>query len=307
MRNIRQLFFCMTAAVLALGAWAWVAPATVKAERIDKIIAIVNEDVITEDELKLFIKMLAANEQEAYVKMKPPELKRMLLERMIEDRLIIQEAKRLKIVPEEKMIQARIDDVKARAGGQAEFEAALKAEGITFSELRQKLANQFLVYQVIEREVKSKLNVSPKDVTDYFQKHRDKFFAPATREVDSIFVKDPAALETVLQELGDRKPFADVAKAFSEKSNIEEVSRGQLKKGLEDFIFELGVGVCSRPFATEDGFYVFLVKEDHPAAAKNLSEVKDFITAELEKIQVEKLLKEWLLTLRQKAYISIRE
>lgn len=282
-------------------------PARAHAERIDKIIAVVNEDVITEDELKLFVKMLGADEREAYAKINAADLKKMLLDRLIEDRLIIQEAKRLKMAPDEKMIQARMDEIQAKAGGQAEFQAALKAEGITFSELREKLANQLLVYLVIEKEVKSKVNVSPKDVTDYFEKHRDAFAVPETRDVDSIFVKDQALLQRVLEELRQGKSFLDVARAFSEKSNIGEVRRGQLKKDLEDFLFGLNIGQCSRPFATEDGFYIFLAKADRPSSVKPLNDVKDVITAELEKAQTEKVLKEWLLTLKQKAYISIRE
>lgn len=304
MKKQQQFLHAFALFFLMMG-WLWSYPA--RAERIDKIIAIVNEDVITEDELKLFVKMLGADEQGAYVKIKPPDLKKMLLDRIIEDRLIIQEAKRLKIAPDEKMVQARIEEIQARAGGQAEFEAALRAEGITLKELREKLANQLLVYLVIEREVKTRVNVSPKEVTDYFQKYRDEFAIPETREVDSIFIKDQATLQRALEELGQGKPFLDVAKATSEKSNIGEVRRGQLKKDLEDFLFGLNIGQCSRPFATDDGFYIFLAKADRPPSVKTLNEVKDAITAEIEKAQTEKLLKEWLLTLKQKAYISIRE
>lgn len=275
------------------------------AEKMDKIIAIVNEDVITEDELNLFMRMLGSEEGD-FAQIDPVAFKKMLLNRMIEDRLILQEAKRLELKPDEKIIEDRIKDIKQKAGSDRAFEEALKSEGISLNEIREKLKNQLLIYLVIEKEVKAKANVSPKEVTDYFQQHRDEFMTPETLVVDSIFVKDKETIEKVAGELAEGKEFKDVSETYSQKSSIGDVRRGQLKKDLEDFIFGLNIGQSSEPFQVEDGFYIFLVKERHALASETLDGVKDKVIAQLEKAKMEKILKEWLLTLKEKAYISIR-
>lgn len=277
------------------------------AEKMDKIVAIVNEDVITDEELNVFLKITSMDEEPEVKDKDLQELKKALLDRMIEDRLILQEAKRLQLKPDEKIIEDRIRDIKQKAGNERAFEQALKAEGVSLNELREKLKNQILVYLVIEREIKNKVTVSPKEVTDFFNLHQSEFVVPEAAVVDSIFVDTKEDLEKVEQELGEGKDFNVVAGKYSKKSNIGEARRGQLKKELEDFIFGLNIGQCSMPFSVDDGFYIFLVKEQRLPSNRELDEVKDKITARLEQEKMEKLLKEWVESLKEKAYISVRE
>lgn len=282
-------------------------PRHVFAEKMDKIVAIVNEDVITEDELNVFIKITAMDEEAEIKGEDLQELKKALLDRMIEDRLILQEAKRLQLKADEKIIEDRIREIKQKAGNERAFEQALKAEGVSLNELREKLKNQILVYLVVAKEIKDKVTVSPKEVTDYFNEHQSEFAVPEVAVVDSIFVETKEDLEKVETELTEGKDFQAVAAQYSKKSNIGEARRGQLKKELEDFIFALNIDQCSRPFSVDDGFYIFLVKERHSPSSRELDEVKDKITARLEQKKMEKLLKEWVESLKEKAYISIRE
>ncbi len=276
-------------------------------EKMDKIVAIVNGDIITEGELNLFMKMTDLEHEEGLSVNDPQELKRQLLERLIEDRLILQEAKRLQVKVDESMVEDRIRDIKLRAGNEVLFEKALRSQGISLNELREKLRNQLLIYSVIQREVRSKVHVSPKEVTDYFEAHEGQFVTPEAVVVDSIFVPDKQTLEEVKLALSQGKDFTEVAKTYSKKSNLGEVTRGQFKKELEDFVFSLEVGQGSRPIEAEDGFYLFLVKEKHKPSKKTIQEVKVKIAIDLENAKLEKGLLEWLEELKEKAYISVRE
>ncbi len=276
-------------------------------EKMDKIIAIVNDDIITEDELDLMVKMMAPREASMLKEEDLREFKKVLLNRMIEDRLILQEAKNEKIDVDDKMLEDRISQIKEKAGSQEAFLGALKAEGLSIGELREKLKKQLSTFLVIQKNVTSKVNVSPKEVTDFFHQNKDEFVKPESVLVDSIFVSDPKTLEDVKLQLSKGENFKDVSDKYSEKSNIEEVIRGQLKKDLEDFIFGLEIGKYSQPFKTQDGYYIFLVKKHSAPEKLSLEEVREKITAYLENRKTEELLKEWIEDLKDKAYISIRQ
>ncbi len=255
----------------------------------------------------MFIKMEFAGEEKRADQKKVVEFREDLLNRMIEDRLILQEAKRQQLKVDDSMVEDRVREIKFRAGSELAFEMALKSQGISINELREKLKNQLMIYSLVQKEVKDKVVVSPKEITDYFQQHQDQFLTQETVVVDSIFAKDKDALEKAQAELSAGADFPEVAKKYSEKSNLGEVRRGQFKKELEDFIFSLSVGQYSRPFKTEDGYYIFIVKEKLLPSKKSIEDVKDGIKAYLENEKSEKILREWIEGLKEKAYISIRE
>lgn len=277
------------------------------AQKMDKIAAIVNGDVITEDEVAVFMKMTQLAEEAGMSADDPKKLRRELLERMIEDRLILQEARGVGLKPDPKMIEDRIKEIKLRAGSELAFEMALKAQGVSLSELRDKFQNQYLTYMAIQGKIKSRVQVSPREVTDYYEGNQDKFFAPESVVVRSIFVTDKVKLAQAIEQLKEGRDFAEVSKDFTEKSDLGAVGRGQLKKDLEDVLFSLEPGVVSKPVAAGEGHYIFLVQEKLPASKMSLDEVKDSIMVMLEDQKTEKMLKEWLEALKEKAYISIRE
>ncbi len=280
---------------------------SVGAEQLDKIVAVVNKDIITEGELLTFVKLAAMEQAPETADKTQEELRKFCLDRMIEDRLILQEAKDQKLKIDESVIDDRVKDLKERAGGEAVFMEALKSEGLSLSELKKKFRNQFMIYTLIQREVKDKVNISPKEITDYFNEHQDKYMTPETLEVDSIFVTKKETLKKVETELSAGRDFKEVAKAYSEKAGLEKVSRGQLKKELEDVIFKLKSGEYSKPIEVNDGFYIFLAKDRLPSLREPLENVKDVISAELEQAKTIVRLKEWVESLKDKAYISIRD
>ncbi|HAJ56897.1 MAG TPA: hypothetical protein DCL35_03900 [Candidatus Omnitrophica bacterium] len=299
-KMICSVFLC---AFLALSASA----GSIYAEKLDKIAAIVNGDVITEDEVSTFMKMTDMAEESGLPTSDPKLLRLELLNRMIEDRLILQEAKAIGLKADEKALEGRIKDIKMRAGSELAFDMALKQQGFSLSELKNKLRNQLLIYMAIQRQVKSRVLVSPKEVTDYYEANPGLFVAPESALVDSIFVKDKDTLASVEALLAKGTDFKDVAKELSQRSDLGIVARGQFKKELEDVIFSLEPGKRSKPVEVEGGFYIFLLNELKAASKRPLNDVKDEVTLMLENQKTEKKLKEWLEALKHKAYISIRE
>ncbi len=294
--------------VLAGFVWmtAWRA-VSVRAEKIDRIVAIVNGDVITQDELDMFARMSLLDGEAEPPMQGQEEMSRYFLDRLIEDRLILQEAKKLQIKADEKIIEDRIKDIRFRAGSEVAFQEALASQGISLAELREKLKNQLLIYMVVQREITEKARVSPREVTEYYEQHKDRFMVPESVMVQSIFVENRDILNEVEQKIAAGEDFSALSKTYSKRSDLGKVSRGQLKKDLENFLFSCAIGQPSKPFAFDNGYYIFLVKEKIPATESSLEEVKGKVEAALKSEKTERLLKTWIENLKDKAYISIRQ
>lgn len=300
-KNIRRFIL-----LAGLSLVAFAPPGRVSAEPLDKIVAVVNSDVITDEELGIFMKV--TNMESADIpKGDPQELRRMFLDRLVEDRLMYQEAVRTGLKAEETAIEDRIKDMKLRVGSERAFDLALRSQGLSINDLRQKFREQYLVYQIIQSEVKAKVQVSPKEITDYFEAHRDAFAVPETAIVDSLFVDTPDQLAQAQVSLANGRDFLEAAQHFSKKSNLGSIRRGQFKKELEDFVFGLTPGKPSDPFAVDGGFFIFLLRKINPVSRQSVSEVKDAIKVALEEEKSRKALREFVETLKDKAYISIRE
>jgi len=296
--------------MFVLAGFVWMAvwgAVSVRAERIDRIVAIVNGDVITQDELDMFTKMsLLDGEAEPAMK-DEAQRSRYFLDRLIEDRLILQEAKKMQLKADEKIIEDRIKDIRFRAGSEMAFQQALASQGISLTELREKLKNQLLIYMAVQKEIKNKTQVSPREVTEYYEQHKDRFMVPESVVVQSIFVEDKDVLKEVMQKLAAGEDFSALSKTYSKRSDLGTVSRGQLKKDLEDFLFACEIGKPSKPFPFDNGYYIFLVKEKIPPVERSLDEVKGKIESILTNEKSEKLLKAWIEDLKDKAYISVRQ
>jgi len=198
---------------------------------------------------------------------------------------------------------------------------------LSIEEIKKILPQRFpflMIDRVLELKENEKL-VAIKNVSigeQFFEGHFEKekvmpgvLIIEALAQAGIVFFyysKKPALgsiyyLGKVEADLASGKDFSEVAKSYSKKSSLGNVTRGQLKKNLEDVVFSLGVGQCSKPVEVEDGTYVFSVKEKLAPSQKTIDEVKDKIAVILENTKIEKGLKEWIEGLKDKAYISIRE
>jgi len=292
-RFLVVLFFCCVLSPPAFG------------QRIDKIVAIVNSDVVTEQDLDVFMKVAEVSLEDADVDAEAA--RQLLIERLVEDHLILQEAKVQQLKVDEEAIDERIRNLKFRAGSGVAFDQALRSQGLSLAELRAKLREQYLVYAVIQREVREKVMVTPREVTDYYQEHTSMFSVPESAVVDTVFVKDQETAAAVREALAKGESFDVVFEKHSQRANLGSVRRGQLKKELEDFVFGLEPGVPSQPYAFDDGYYVFVLRRIEAPTREPLDEVKAEIKKALEAEKFERAYKVWIEGLKQKAYISIRE
>ena len=270
------------------------APAFLSAQ--DKIIAVVNNAAITQKELDdflTFMRLQLSGEQD-------------LLNKLIEDKLILQEARRSNVTIEDSLIKARMMQIKKRYRDDEEFQRSLAAQGLTEADIEEKIRDQAAMYRVIEQEVKSTVSVSPSEVTDFYSANIDEFRFPQERSLEYLKVKD----ENVAREIDGRvkkgQDLALVAKELGLTLNSLSVSsKEELKPKLKEVVLKLNKGETSEPILIEDYYYILKLLEIIPARQQNLSEVQDAIHKFLFEEKMQKKLTSWLEGLKKNSYINI--
>lgn len=231
-----------------------------------------------------------------------------LLESMIDQRLMLQEARRRGIRPDPAEADSLIESA-SEGYTLPDLKAALADQGIPFEEWQEGLTRRWILGRLVEKEVVSRLNVGPQQVKDYYWEHLNLFHLGQQRRVRQIVTarREDAqkALERVL--LGDS--FAAVAKAASQGPQASQggdlgwVTRQDLPSSLGAVAFALKSGRPSGVFSTPWGWQVLLVEGIRPAGTRSLEDCGAEIREELIQKKETAAYQAWLFTLRRAAKI----
>ncbi|MBI4686852.1 MAG: peptidylprolyl isomerase [Nitrospirae bacterium] len=291
---------------------------------LDRIVAVVNNDVITWSELRQSIEQemkeplagLKGEEREKALK----ELERNFLQRMIDVRLQVQEAKRIGIDVRAAELEEAVSDIKKKYNLKDEdFIATLRAEGFTLEEYKGKLSEQILLGKIVSTAVRSNVFVTDKEVADYYNANKEKYTKAESIRIRQILFNLPkekaqkARLEATAQEILKRlragEDFAKLAEEFSDDpskkfgGDLGYINRGSILKEMEDVAFGLKEGEVSSPFWSQKGLHIIKLEHrldpSNPEKAK--SEIKEILYEKAFRIRYE----EWVKELRARAYIEI--
>ncbi len=255
---------------------------------IDRVVAVVDEEAILQSELEREIAIWRLERGQAgdTLAMDDATVRQEVLDRLVESKLMIAAAKQAEIQVEdaevEQDVEENISQLVRHFGSQEGLERELARNGMNLADYRARTAAQVrdrrYMAAVVTRYVRSKVEVREDEVEAYWNAHADEIpAAPDSVRLASILVaaepSEAARLEVqrkvgaVLQELGEGKPFPEVARRQTEGPNAERggamgvVRRGELfDRRLEDAVWSLRPGEVSRPILTGRG--VHLVRLD---------------------------------------------
>ncbi|MBC2722708.1 peptidylprolyl isomerase [Desulfosporosinus sp.] len=204
-----------------------------------------------------------------------PQIKNMLLERMVEGELIAQEVKKLALNPEDKKVKDQEEVIKKNMGNEAAFQDTLKQQGMTEPELRNFLA----VYEKITGDVK----VSDADLKAFYDKNISYYSQPESVKARHILVKTEDEANAIIAQLKTGASFEQLAKEKSIEPGAKEsggdlgtFTKGKMVPEFETAAFAQKVGTFSTtPVKTEFGFHVIKVEAHTVAAAPDYAKVKD--------------------------------
>lgn len=173
--------------------------------------------------------------------------------------------------------------------------------------LRRELEVRFRIDRLMERVTAKASAPKPKDVSEYYVKHRAEFVTPEqvraahiVKNVDENTDEDTAraAIEAAERTLAAGADFAQVADEHSDcpgrGGDLGLFAPGQMVDEFDRVVFALEPGQVSGIFRTEFGFHIAKVFERRPAGPRGLQDVKDEIAATLLKQKQEKAVEQYL-------------
>ncbi|MBI4846549.1 MAG: peptidylprolyl isomerase [Candidatus Omnitrophica bacterium] len=288
-----------------------------------KIIAVVNGEAITQvdvDEILAPIYMQYKNNYTGdELKTKLETARADILNQLIEDKLILQEAIKKELTVEDQEIDKMIDDLKNNFKTVQEFEEILENQKMSLPELRKRYKEQLLIKKFISREVLNKIIIPPSDILEYYGNNKEKFRIPAQIRLRSIFLNINNNEEEVLNKANDiytqlkeNVPFVELVEKYSEAPNVVDagdmgyMNQGSLRKEIEEVVFELSIGEFSKPLKTSTGYYIFKVEDKKESLIPGIESMQAKIKNILydEKIKVN--FKKWIDKLKETAFIEVK-
>lgn len=299
--------------------------AEVCGEVINRIIATVNDEVITQAELEhkkaIMIMQARQTSEDEVNRIDLAAIEKTVLDNLIVNKLIMQEAKSFGVEVSDAEIEERLNEVKSRFASEGELIKGLKESGIDIEDLKESYRYEITMRKLFMDNTRQNIVLTPQEVKDYYEKNKSSFMEPDKVKVRNIFVgKDKRSPDEISAKLRDinslikeGSDFKGLAIKFSEGANafsggdMGDIARGELSKGVESIIFSLNVGQVSDWIETDSGFYMFKIEEKIPAQQSEFSEAQGAVKNVLYNQRMNEKLSNWIAKLKEKAYIKIYE
>ncbi|MBI3300791.1 MAG: peptidylprolyl isomerase, partial [Deltaproteobacteria bacterium] len=250
------------------------------AEVIDRIVATVDDEPITLQDLRTFGKLPGQRglflPQEGTAGMSDRDI----LEMLIMNKLIGKEVETQGLKAKEADIDNYIERIKVQSNlDDDQFKAALANQGMTMEGYRKQVAGDIERVLLVNREIGSRVNVTPQDIERYHKEHAADYAKPEQVRVRHIFLPlSPAApadeekevlgqIEDIRKRALAGEDFATLADTYSQGpgagqgGDLGYFKKGQMTKEIEDVAFALKPGEISQPFRTRVGVHLLKVEE----------------------------------------------
>ena len=296
------------------------------ADLVDRIVAVVNDEVITQSELEESMLPFVADYKIRYgeeeLQEKIDEARADALNRLIEEKLILQEARRRGIIIDEEEVEERLEDVKARFKTEDNFKSALEESGISLSKLRQRYGEQIMMKTMVSGLINARVHVSPTEVAAYYYAHPEDFTIPETVRFKVLLLKPVPSrnmqqTESLALKLLDRvrsgEDFDALVKQYSKGPNVDKggdmgyMPAEAIVLEVREEIAKLEPGEISGLVMTSAGYNIIKLIDRKTTGTQELSQVQDLIRERLFQREAELTLREFVNQLKEDAYIEIQE
>ncbi len=261
---------CLTAAAMT------VAPATAAAAEANRIIAVVNDDVVSLVDLEMRTRMtlMSAGLQDG------PEVRRrivpQILRKLIEERLQLQEAERLKISVTDEEIRSGLAQVARQNRMDPEkLASTLAAAGVPVSVLERQIKADYAWAKVMRMSMLPRIKIGEDEVQDRLDRLREAVGRPEFLLAEIVLGVDSPdneaevarLAERILEQLKQGIPFQSLARQFSESASaarggdLDWVPSNALDPEVAELVSRMPPGSVSDPIRTIDGYQILLLRD----------------------------------------------
>ncbi len=271
-----------------------------------RVLASVNHEKITDQDLKRELQFLSVNSEAPVL----DSTREDVLDRLINDSLIVQEAARLMVTAPEAEVNSRL----AWARGShtpEEFKEILREHHLTSATWEKLIRRQLLVEATIHRAVESQVRVGEDEVDGYYWSHLLEFYQTRRIHARQIVVETLEQAQKIRSELEAGANFQEEARKYSRAPEASEggdlgwVTQTDLPTAFSQVLFKLKSGAISQPLSTEYGYHLFTVDEIQPGGRVPVEEAKAKVARALKQQKVDAAFQAWLEDLRSQAKIIL--
>ncbi len=289
-----------------------------QAATVNEIVAVVNGEAITRYELQQ--EMQNSPAQSAMGSMglqtgKNGERERKVLRSMINERLFVQEAKRLGISVPDEVVRSRLERIRQENGlSREELEEYLQERGRNLDQFKERIRRKIKINRLLSSMVRQKVVLTEEEIRSYYKEHKNDFLPPSEVELSVILMQDRQELKALRAQIRQGElAFSQAARRHSVGPNAEEggdmgaVAFDDLNKQLRNIVRELEPEQVSRVFPFRNAYgLVRLETMQSSRGEEAFSRVRDEVRQEAYSRKVRQRFKEYVDKLRSKAVIDIR-
>ena len=300
-----------------------------RAETIDRIVAVVNDDIILYSELQDQVKLL--KESSPGIKLdtqaEREQFEREVLQRMIQTRLAEQEIKRLKINVSEHDVDAAVDRFKQENGfTDDQLKYVLQQQGETLERFRDDIKRQLERARLIERVLKSKTVITDEQVDSYLQgqgsaqptvstnekRHLAVIFLPVRNASQTDQVEQLA--NKIHKQLKDGENFSKLAKQYSQGPAAEDggdigfIAATDLAPAIASATQGLSANQITDVLKTPQGYYIVKVVEiqsEQQKVSNTSTMARDKARNVLFQQEIDRKYEQWIKELMDKSFIQV--
>jgi peptidyl-prolyl cis-trans isomerase SurA len=305
----------------------WIQPPAVGGtSTVDRIIAVVNGEIITSSDLQ----SAAAQSRLGLLTLSPdgiisqrPSSEQEILEQLINQRLQLQIARKKGITVGPEEVEKAVADVKLKNGMTTDsaLQKALQEERADLDQYKNGLKDQIMIVKLVNREVKSGVVLSDEEMRSYYADHSNQFLSPMQYRLRQIYIplSQPDSAQTaeqiarnVEEQLKNGADFQVLVKRYSSGPELKDngdlgtVRADQMMPEIRRAIESLKPGEFSGPVKTAAAVHIFRLDEIQPPKPRTFEEVRTEIQDRLFQERSADLYEKWLKDLRTAAQVEIK-
>lgn len=291
---MKKIFFTIMFLGLALGAYS---------EEIAKIVAKVNSQVITAKDLDDYYKVLTYKMPGVpSVSQNETNGKKEALVKLIEDRLILDEAKKKQLEIPSYFVNGQLNKIIESYPSREDFENSLIERGLTVTVLKERILGQFLMRQVIEIYVNSYVSVSPQEINKYYEEHKNEILSPENYSIWISQNKDKNKIVGIAQTIKE-KGILEAEKEYPQELIKLEAKISELKEEIAQTLVKLKPGEHAIKSMDNVNYLVYFEKITPPKQL-SLEEAQENVRNVIWNNKFRQRFEEWVKQLKDSAVIK---
>ena len=292
---------------------------------IEEIVAIVNDDIITLSQFRAkhedFYRVLRDQFKGEELEKRYAVMKKNLLEQMITDRLLLQEAEKMEGMNPDEQLRLWLENLKKEnnINTDAELIRAVQQQGLDFEGWKNKMKENIMRDAVIGSEVRRSIVVDDSEIVSYYKLHPEEFTELPEYKLRAIYLlaeggneeEVEAKKREINEKISSGEDIGSLASKYSEgpeKENQGELGsfkKGELEKDLEQAVEKLKVGEMTPWLKVRAGWFLLKLEERKESRLKSFEEVRGEIEEKFFGEKSKKELEKFLKKLKEKSHIKI--